>query len=161
LARSARPLVERLSAVRGQVALDVLRPPTLDAMHEALGAATQAGQPYYHILHFDGHGTFGTGSAGATAGQTHFDRRAARGYLAFEKKGGGEHLIAADEFALAVSQAKVPLVVLNACRSGMLGEAAVEAAVATRLLEGGAASVVGDGLLGLCGGGGRVHGRIL
>jgi len=53
----ARPLVERLSAVRGQVALDVLRPPTLDAMHEALGAATDAGEPY-HILHFDGHGAF-------------------------------------------------------------------------------------------------------
>jgi tetratricopeptide (TPR) repeat protein len=46
---------------------------------------------------------------------------------------------------LAVNQAAVPLVVLNACRSGMLGEAAVEAAVATRLLEGGAASVVAMG----------------
>jgi len=38
----ARPLVERLSAARGQVALDVLRPPTLEAMHEALGAAVIA-----------------------------------------------------------------------------------------------------------------------
>jgi CHAT domain len=137
----ARPLVERLSAVRGQVALDVLRPPTLDAMHKALGAATDAREPY-HILHFDGHGTFGTASAGAAAGQTHFDTAAARGYLAFESEGGGDHLVTADEFALAVSRAGVPLVVLNACRSGMLGEAAVEAAVATRLLEGGAASVV-------------------
>jgi hypothetical protein len=35
----ARPLVERLSAVRGRVALDVLRPPTLEAMHKALGEA--------------------------------------------------------------------------------------------------------------------------
>src|SRR5215467_12979744 len=54
----ARPLIERLSAVRGRVRLDVLRPPTLEAMHKALGAA--AGEPY-HILHFDGHGTFGNG----------------------------------------------------------------------------------------------------
>jgi hypothetical protein len=140
----ARPLVERLSAVRGQVALDVLRPPTLDAMYAALGAAAEAGDPY-HILHFDGHGTFGHGAAAAAAGQTHFDAAAARGYLVFESEGGGDHPVTADEFALAVSKAKVPLVVLNACRSGMLGEAAVEAAVATRLLEGDAASVVAMG----------------
>jgi tetratricopeptide (TPR) repeat protein len=146
----ARPLVERLSAVRGRVRLDVLRPPTLEAMHDALDAATAAGEPY-HIVHFDGHGTFGNGSDGVTAGSSHFDTAtAARGYLAFEKDSGGEHLVSADEFALPVGQAKVPLVVLNACRSGMLGEgklgeAAVEAAVATRLLEANAASVVAMG----------------
>jgi hypothetical protein len=101
----------------------------------------------YHILHFDGHGT-GSTLAGAATGPSHFDTgTAARGYLAFKGEGGGEHLVGADEFALSVSQAKVPLVVLNACRSGMLGEAAVreagmQAAVATRLLDGGAASVV-------------------
>jgi hypothetical protein len=139
----ARPLVERLSAVRGRVELDVLRPPTLEAMHKALGAAVAAAKPY-HILHFDGHGTFGSRST--TTNPNHFDTgTAASGYLAFESEGGGEDLVVADEFALAVSQAKVPLVVLNACRSGMLGEAAVEAAVATRLLEGGAASVVAMG----------------
>jgi tetratricopeptide (TPR) repeat protein len=142
----ARPLVERLSAVRGRVDLDVLRPPTLEAMHKALGAAAAKGEPY-HILHFDGHGTFGAGST--VVGPSHYDTGAtARGYLAFEGEGGGDDLVAADEFALAVSQARVPLVVLNACRSGMLGEGAggaVEAAVATRLLEGGAASVVAMG----------------
>ena len=116
-------------------------------MNQLLGAAAIAGEPY-HILHFDGHGTFGRALAGGAAGQSHFDTGpAARGYLAFESEGGGEHLVGADEFALIVSQAKVPLVVLNACRSGMLGEAAVQgagmqAAVATRLLDGGAASVV-------------------
>jgi hypothetical protein len=146
----ARPLVERLSAVRGRVKLDVLRPPTLEAMHKALVDATEAREPY-HILHFDGHGAFGDGSAGITTGSTHFDpATTARGYLIFEKEGGGEHLVSADAFALPVCQAKVPVVVLNACRSGMLGdgkssEAAVEAAVATRLLEGGAASVVAMG----------------
>src|SRR5215471_9074138 len=118
----ARPLIERLSAVRGLVRLDVLRPPTLEAMAKALDSAVAEGEPY-HILHFDGHGTFGNGSAGVAAGSTHFDNATtARGYLAFEGEGGGEHLVPADEFALAVSQAKVPLMVLNACRSGMLGQ---------------------------------------
>jgi hypothetical protein len=140
----ARPLLERLSAVRGQVELEVLRPPTLEALTDRLQAAAAAGEPY-HILHFDGHGTFGVGGTGA-GGQHQFDGgTAARGYLAFEAEGGGDDLVPAEEFALAVNQARVPLVVLNACRSGMIGDVAVEAAVATRLLEGGAASVVAMG----------------
>jgi tetratricopeptide (TPR) repeat protein len=139
----ARPLLERLSAVRGQVELEVLRPPTLEALTGQLKAAV-ANRPY-HILHFDGHGTFGVGGAGG-GGQHQFDGgTAARGYLAFEAEGGGEDLVPAEEFALAVNQARVPLVVLNACRSGMMGDVAVEAAVATRLLEGGAASAVAMG----------------
>jgi hypothetical protein len=77
----ARPLVERLSAVRGRVDLDVLRPPTLEAMHKALAEAVGEGEPY-HILHFDGHGTFGKGSTGAAAVPSHFDAgTAARGCL--------------------------------------------------------------------------------
>jgi hypothetical protein len=140
----ARPLLQRLDAVRGKVVLEVLRPPTLERLIDVLQAAAEAGRPY-HILHFDGHGTFGAMPAGV-AGATHFDAGTARGYLLFEREVGGEHRVAADQFALVVSEGKVPLVVLNACRSGMLGEeAAVEAAVATRLLEGGAASVVAMG----------------
>jgi hypothetical protein len=139
----ARPLMERLGAVRGKVALDVLRPPTLSALGDALRAAADAGTAY-HILHFDGHGTFGASTAGHS--QHQFDAGTAeRGFLVFEKPGGGQDLVSADTFALTVSQGKVPLVVLNACRSGMLGETAVEAAVATQLLKGGAASVVAMG----------------
>ena len=140
----ARPLLQRLDAVRGKVVLEVLRPPTLERLIGVLRTAADAGRPY-HILHFDGHGTFGVMPAGAGGG-THFDAVAARGFLMFEQAGGGEQQVAADQFALVVSEGQVPLVVLNACRSGMLGEeAAVEAAVATRLLEGGAASVVAMG----------------
>jgi hypothetical protein len=35
----ARPLLERLDAVRGEVALTVLRPPTFDALREAVARA--------------------------------------------------------------------------------------------------------------------------
>lgn len=42
----ARPLLERLEAVRGKVDLVVLRPPTLDALREALAAATEAREPF-------------------------------------------------------------------------------------------------------------------
>jgi hypothetical protein len=56
----ARPLLERLEAVRGEVQLEVLRPPTLEELNKRLQASVSEGQPY-HALHFDGHGTFGTG----------------------------------------------------------------------------------------------------
>src|SRR5262249_17903873 len=51
----ARPLLERLEAVRGQVDLVVLRPPTLDALRETLAGAKAAGEPF-QVVHFDGHG---------------------------------------------------------------------------------------------------------
>jgi hypothetical protein len=68
----ARPLVDRLAAVRGKVELEVLRPPTLEALTGRLQAAAAAGRPY-HMLHFDGHGAMGPGrrraavSSGSTA----------------------------------------------------------------------------------------------
>ncbi len=140
----ARPLVDRLQAVRGNIDLDVLRPPTFEALDSQLKAARDAGRPY-HIVHFDGHGTFGDLRLGS-GGQQQFDANAAsQGYLAFEADGGGEHLVSAAQFALAISQGRVPIVVLNACRSGMMGEAQIDAAVASRLLEAGAASVVAMG----------------
>jgi CHAT domain len=138
----ARRLLERLDAVRGRVELDVLRPPTLEALRTRQQEAETDRRPY-QIVHFDGHGTFG--SAAAVSGTHQYDVGAPQGYLVFEQDSGGEHLVEAGQFALTVNRYKLPLVVLNACRAGMLGEAAVEAAVATRLLEGGAASVVGMG----------------
>ena len=54
----ARPLLERPEAVRGKVDLVVLRPPTLDALREALAAATEAREPF-QVVHFDGHGGAG------------------------------------------------------------------------------------------------------
>ena len=136
----ARPLLERLNTVSGRVELDVLRPPTLTALKERLQTACDSGQPY-HILHFDGHGTFGTAMQ-VSAGDI---RGGANGFLLFEAEDGGDQSIGANIFAEIVREGRVPLVVLNACRSGMLGKVTVEATVATRLLEAGVASVVAMG----------------
>src|SRR5579863_1627768 len=51
----ARPLLERLDAVRGEVSLTVLRPPTFEALRQAVTGAAGAGEPF-HVVHFDGHG---------------------------------------------------------------------------------------------------------
>ncbi len=118
----ARPLLRRLSAVRGQVEVEVLRPPTREALTERLRAT---GADPYQIVHFDGHGS--TSHRGAS--------------LAFERPGGGVEHVPAAEFAHVLTEAGVPVVVLNACRSGAVGDQ-VEATIAARLLSGGADAVV-------------------
>ncbi|MFI1971934.1 CHAT domain-containing tetratricopeptide repeat protein [Streptomyces cinnamoneus] len=119
----ARPLLRRLEAVRGRVDVEVLRPPTLEALVERLREAREAGTPF-QIVHFDGHGTL-----------------AEEGVLVFEKPGGGADHVPAGRIARVLADARVPVVVLNACQSGAVGKQ-LEAAVATRLLAGGASAVV-------------------
>ena len=120
----ARPLLERLEAVRGAVEVVVLRPPTLDALRAELTAAAAAGRPY-QVVHFDGHGEMFYGE----------------GALAFESASGGEDRVRAARIAEVLGDAAVPVVVLNACQSGAVGMD-LEAAVATALLRDGVASVV-------------------
>ncbi|MFE2109828.1 tetratricopeptide repeat protein [Kitasatospora sp. NPDC059463] len=127
----ARPLLRRLEAVRGQVDLVVLRPPTLERLGEVLAGARAEGRPF-QIVHFDGHGVFG---------EEHPDGTGPRGMLVFEAAGGGPDLVSAERVARVLADAEVPLVVLNACQSAAMASQ-VEAAVATRLLQEGAGAVI-------------------
>ena len=142
----ARPLLRRLEAVRGSVDLVVLRPPTLEALRATLDRAREAGEPF-QVVHFDGHGAFGRVpvSSGAAHGggwsPVMYDAAGPQGMLAFEQPGGGSHLVPAADVARVLTGAEVPVVVLNACQSAQVGTQ-VEAAVATRLLAEGCASVV-------------------
>jgi len=138
----ARPLLERLDAVRGEVSLTVLRPPTFDALRDAVQQAADAGEPF-HVVHFDGHGAMLGRPAG---GGSIADRPAmmtdpGAGVLAFEKPGGGRDLVEAWKVASVLAEGKVPVVVLNACQSGAVGKE-LEASVATALLKAGCAAVV-------------------
>jgi tetratricopeptide (TPR) repeat protein len=133
-----RPLLERLEAVRGSVELVVLRPPTLERLAEVLSNARDAGEPF-QVVHFDGHGVL-NGRGGAGAPLT-FEGSTEQGELVFEKPTGGPDHVPVAEVARVLAAAQVPVVVLNACQSGAVGKQ-LEAAVATRLLQEGAASVV-------------------
>ena len=138
----ARPLLQRLEAVRGEVDLTVLRPPTFDALREAVKQAAAAGEPF-HVVHFDGHGVMpgrsgGGGGEGARPGMMSV---AGEGVLAFEQPGGGSDLVGASKVAAVLAGGKVPVVVLNACQSGAVGKE-LEASVATALLQAGCAAVV-------------------
>jgi tetratricopeptide (TPR) repeat protein len=121
----ARPLLERLDAVRGEVDLVVLRPPTLDALRDTLADAVAEGEPF-HVVHFDGHGTLGADS---------------EGLLVLEGRSPIGHAVSASRIAAVLNGGRVPVAVLNACWSGAVGKE-LEAAIATALLRGGATSVV-------------------
>ena len=140
----ARPLLERLAAVRGEVDLTVLRPPTFDTLRQVLKQAAAAGEPF-HVVHFDGHGVMLGRSAGgggvAAGGRPAMMSGAGEGVLAFEKPGGGSDLVTASKVAAVLAEGKVPVVVLNACQSGAVGKE-LEASVATALLQAGCAAVV-------------------
>jgi tetratricopeptide (TPR) repeat protein len=135
----ARPLLERLDAVRGNVDLVVLRPPTLDALAYTLAEAAEAGDPF-QVVHFDGHGVLAGRPAGAGAPGM-YQATESEGVLVFQAADGGRDPVPASRVAQVLAAARVPVVVLNACQSGAVGKQ-LEAAVATRLLRGGAASVV-------------------
>jgi tetratricopeptide (TPR) repeat protein len=139
----ARPLLERLEAVRGEVNLTVLRPPTFDALREAVTRAAAADKPF-HVVHFDGHGVMPGGSAGVWAVGSRPGMMTAglgEGVLAFERPSGVDDLIGASKVAAVLAEGKVPVVVLNACQSGAVGKE-LEASVATALLKAGCAAVV-------------------
>ncbi|MCW2890547.1 MAG: hypothetical protein JWO75_36 [Actinomycetia bacterium] len=138
----ARPLLERLDAVRGEVSLTVLRPPTFDALRDAVRQAADAGDPF-HVVHFDGHGAMlgrPTGG-GSIAGRPALMTSSGEGVVAFEKPGGGSDHVGASKVAQVLADGKVPVVVLNACQSGAVGKE-LEASVATALLKSGCAAVV-------------------
>lgn len=136
----ARPLLRRLEAVRGSVDLVVLRPPTLKRLEEVLTRAREDGEPF-QVVHFDGHGVFGRPPASGGWGPMMFQQSGPQGMLAFEKTGGGSDLVPAGRVAQVLAGAQVPVAVLNACQSAVVGSQ-VEAAVATRLMQEGVASVV-------------------
>ncbi len=127
----ARPLLARLAAAARAVDLVVLRPPTLDALTQAVLTARLAGEPF-HIVHFDGHGALfpGQGDHGES------------GALLFDSPDGGVDYVSGAELGRRLAAGQVPVAVLNACQSGAVGKQ-VESAVATSLLAGGVAAVVG------------------
>lgn len=138
----ARPLLECLEAVRGQVELVVLRPPTLAALEQALAKGLAEDRPF-QVVHFDGHGLLAnrSGPLAGLGGTVTLRAADGEGLLAFEKPNGGADNVPAAKVAQVLKAGMVPLVVLNACQSGAVGKE-LEAAVATRLLQEGVGSVV-------------------
>jgi tetratricopeptide (TPR) repeat protein len=131
----ARPLVELVHGLGLPADVTVLRPPTL----EQLRAHLHERPGHYHILHFDGHGSYG--SAPAPAGPHRLG--APQGQLLFEDGDGQPYPVEASRLSALLAEHGVPAVVLNACQSAMIDEKADDpfASVATALLRAGVRSV--------------------
>jgi len=132
---TSKSLFAALDPLGPSVQLDFCRPPTLARMEEMLRDAQTSRDPY-DVVHFDGHGTFLIESQ--------------IGALCFEKPDDGSgksetDLVRADRLGTLLAQYKIPLVVLEACRSATVGKTAVFRSVAPRLIQAGVSSVLSMG----------------
>ena len=107
--------------------LDVLRPATFARLSEVLHAARDEGRPY-HVVHFDGHGTWldVAGLSRVSTSPHMYQRSLAaparpgqHGYLVFEDPDNEENqqLVDGPTLGKLLTQTGVPVLVLNACRS--------------------------------------------
>jgi tetratricopeptide (TPR) repeat protein len=101
---------------RADFRLDVLRPPTYVAMNVQLQSAKAEGHPY-HIVHFDGHGTYEDLSQNSHFPLPNTLPKGKRGYLHFEGSRGETQYVSGAEIGKVLVVADVPLLALNACRS--------------------------------------------
>ena len=140
----ARPLLERLEAVRGRVELVVLRPPTLVGLEADVGTGQSAGHPVPdRALRRPRR----VGGSGTSAGDWRPPRVPGAGDEGSARLRGAEWRCRrrpGRRIRPGPGRREIPVVVLNACQSGAVGTE-IEAAVATRLLQEGAASVVAMG----------------
>ncbi len=120
-------LIEGEAVVKGlyslkcinNVIIDFLNPPTHDSLVKALD------NKEYHIIHFDGHGTFQSGN----------------GYLAFENEHMELDLINSDIIFNIFSNTKIKLIVLTACQSSKI-EKNIFNSISTALIQAGIPNVV-------------------
>ena len=123
----ARHLISFAAEGGWPIRIDVLRPPTFKRLEEIL-----EDKPY-HIVHFDGHGSFDNASGGA---------------LVFEKD-DAQHsadLVSADKMWGLLRKRSIPVMVLDACKSAAHVKDGNNpfASVAVNLLKSGIHSVVAN-----------------
>ena len=115
-------LATRLNdAARDAFDLHVLRPPTFEQLSRTLHHAKERGQPY-HIVHFDGHGTYDEEERLAEVGPVLDVRHNAdgpRGFLLFEDPANpvNSKFVDGERLGALLDATGVPVLVLNACQS--------------------------------------------
>lgn len=132
----ARPMLQALRSLRPRIHLDLLRPPTFEALQRWLNARPG----YYQLVHFDGHGVFARISSAGPLMQ--YAATAERGHLVFEKEDATEHIVNSQDLGQVLATCKVPLFVLNACQSAEEGKIDPFSSVASQLVAIGAQGVV-------------------
>lgn len=125
---SIEPLLDALDVLPpGRVTVEFCDPPTLPQLEKTISQARKANRPF-HIVHFDGHGTYLP--------------RTGVGALAFEREDGAAHLVKGAQLGDLLARLDVPLALLEACRSSDLSDQPVFGSVAPALLKSGVGSVI-------------------
>lgn len=130
----ARPLLDLFGPHRDRIRLDVLRPPTFEQLSRELAERPN----FYHVLHFDGHGTFPQGSHPARF----YAQDGVQGRLLFESEDGAPRQVTGEELGGLLAGKGVPIVLLNACQSGMTHPESLYPSVGNQLLKAGVSGVV-------------------
>jgi hypothetical protein len=133
----SRPLVEHLKNSDTPVQLDILRPGTYKALVEHLEEKRGSEESgYYHILHFDLHGTVQRKSA---------KDKSRTAFLIFSgQEVGKSKWVDADTIATLLAKYQIPIAILNACQSAMQ-EGEEETSLASRLMQSGVQMALGMG----------------
>ena len=110
---------------RQYIQLDVLRPPTYPALADTRRTAHSNGQPY-HVVHFDGHGTYTTPERAQRMGggeimnpHVYSDPNQPHGFLLFENPNhdSNAELVDGARLGQLLADCGVPVLILNACKS--------------------------------------------
>jgi len=134
----SRPLVELSKGQGSPVHIDVLRPPTFAKLRQTLHER----RGFYHIVHFDGHGGYGT-----PGHHSPYAYKGLQGMLVFENEQAQAAEVEAGVLSELMAEYRIPIMVLNACQSAKIDEQADDAfaSVAAALLKAGIRSVVAMG----------------
>jgi len=136
----ANRLLQGLAEQRARFDIVALRPPTFEQLQKTLADAKEAGRPF-HIVHFDGHGTYlDLGKSTLADWLPKFSpfmlggkSGGKQGYLLFEQPGSDRNIrpVPGAELGKLLHDTGVPLLVLNACQSAMHEATAQPADTAT------------------------------
>ena len=132
----ARPLLKIFQSHKERIHVDLLRPPTFEKLQRVLSEKPD----FYHILHFDGHGEFSQSIRDNS--NTFLSEEDFPGQLVFRKTGGGPDMVSGAKLGQLLSEKGVPIVILNACQSGMSDPESLYPSVGGELIKTGALGVV-------------------
>jgi hypothetical protein len=145
----SRPLVEGIANAHVPVKVELLRLGTFEAFLKRLEAR---GEGYYHIVHFDMHGslmTFEQFQGGREPGSRYTFQRGyglsdlapyagEQGFLFFEGSAAGASVpVTAQEMSDQLKKYGISVCILNACQSGKQGLAVQETSLGARLMDAG------------------------
>ena len=134
---TVKPLLDVIKELRIPANVELVRPATLEELRNRLSQRPH----FYHLLHFDGHGSYRPGQDLLEWPETAYEDSS----LAFEYASGSDsNSVSAKRLASTLRGMIPPIVLLTACRSAMLTRYDNDpmAAVAVALRGAGAQSVV-------------------